>query len=173
MADDDVKTKTTKDLDDERRRRGRTLSHSYVVFVCGICVCGIGLYGQFVCAYVYVTCGVCVCAICMCSVCVCVIVCVIFVCVIYVYVGCVAVGVCVCGMSMLSVRTYGASMLCVRVVCVCGLVVVACVGMRVYVRAYCLFERTNVHYLPVSPNRYSYANAFMLPCMLTPRHAHT
>ena len=41
----------------------------------------------------------------------------------------------VCGMSMLSVRTYGACMLCVRVVCVFGLVVVACVGMRVYVRA--------------------------------------
>ena len=79
----------------------------------------------------------------------CVILRVTFVCVIYVYVACVAVGVCVCGMSMLSVRTYGACMICVRVVCVCGLVVVACVGMRVYVRAYCLFEQTNVHCLPV------------------------
>ena len=112
------------------------------------------LYGQFVCAYVYVICGVCVCAICMCSVCVCVILRVTFVCVIYVYVAFVAVGVCVCGMSMLSVRTYGACMLCVRVVCVCGWVVVACVGMRVYVRAYCLFERRNMHCLPVSPKRY-------------------
>ena len=140
--------------DDDGRRRGRTLFHSYVVFVCGICVCGMGLYGQFVSAYVYVICGVCVCAICMCSVCVCVILCVIFACVIYVYVAFVAVGVCVCGMSVLSVRTYGACMLCVRVVCVFGLVVVACVGMRVYVRAKCLFERRNMHCLLVSPKRY-------------------
>ena len=113
-----------------------------------------GLYALFVWSYVYVICGVCVCAICMCSVCVCVILRVTYVCVIYVYVSCVAVGVCVCGRSMLSVRTYGACMLCVRVVCVCGLVVVACVGIRVYVRAYWLFEQRNVHCLPVSPNCY-------------------
>ena len=59
------------------------------------------------------------------------------------------VGVCVCGMSMLSVCMYSACMLSVCVVCVCALVVIACVCMRVYVGAYMMLVRTNVHCLHI------------------------
>ena len=79
---------------------------------------------------------------------------------------------CVYGMSMLSVCMYGVRMLCVCVVCVCGLVVVACVCMRVYVRAY-MFAHTNKCALSayISQEPYIVCICNRMHIMLKTRHA--
>ena len=63
-------------------------------------------------------------------------------------------------------------MLRVCVVCVCGLVVVACVCMRVYVRAY-MFAQTNECALlaSISPESYIACVSDCMHIMPTPRHA--
>ena len=86
MADDEVKTTTTKDLDDEERRMRRescpTAMLSCVVevwwYVCGMCMYAIFVCGCVLCVvclpYASVICGirvVCVCVVCMCLMCMC------------------------------------------------------------------------------------------------------